>query len=59
MPPSDSTPPAESRADAAFTVSARKPIFVEKVLEDPSVFRGLVEANAPYAPVQRYFANEA
>ena len=44
---------------AGFTRSARPPIFVEEVLEDPKIFRELVEANAPYAPVQRYFANEA
>ncbi len=41
------------------TRSARPPIFVESVLEDPKAFRSLVEENAPYAPVQRYFANEA
>lgn len=39
--------------------SARPPLFVETVLEDPKIFRPLVEANAPYAPVQRYFANAA
>ncbi len=38
---------------------ARPPIFVPKVLPDGFDFRGMVERNAPYAPVQRYFANAA
>lgn len=38
---------------------ARAPVFIEALLDDPSVFRGLVERHAPYWPVQRYFANDA
>ena len=52
-------PPSRSPGDTATRHSARPPIFVEKVLDQPSIFRDLVEANAPYAPVQRYFANAA
>jgi hypothetical protein len=43
----------------AFTTGARPPIFVDRVLDDPGTFRAMAEANAPYAPVQRYFANAA
>ncbi len=38
---------------------ARPPIFVPKVLPEGFDFRAMVERNAPYAPVQRYFANTA
>jgi hypothetical protein len=38
---------------------ARPPIRIDRVLGDGFDFRGLVERNAPYAPVQRYFANAA
>lgn len=37
----------------------RPPIPIDAVLEDPAALRRLVEARAPYAPVQRYFANDA
>ncbi len=55
---SESTPVSVG-ARADFTQKARPPVFVEEVLPDPKAFRELVEANAPYAPVQRYFANAA
>jgi hypothetical protein len=35
------------------------PIFDDRVLEDPSLVRRLVERTAPHLPVQRYFANDA
>ena len=35
------------------------PIQIDSVLDDPSLVRRLVEANAPYAPVQRYFSADA
>ncbi len=35
----------------------RPPVAVDRVLDDPTLVRRLVEANAPYEPVQRYFAN--
>lgn len=35
------------------------PIAFDHVLDDPGLVRRLVEANGPYAPVQRYFANAA
>lgn len=38
---------------------SRPPVFIERVLDDDFDFRGMVERNAPYAPVQRYFANAA
>jgi len=34
-----------------------QPVIVEKVLEDPSLVRGLVTRHAPYWSVQRYFRN--
>jgi hypothetical protein len=37
----------------------RAPIFHDKVLDDPDLVRRLLEANGPYLPVQRYFANDA
>jgi len=37
----------------------RAPIFHHKVLDDPDLIRRLLEANGPYLPVQRYFANDA
>jgi hypothetical protein len=42
-----------------LTESFRPPIYFDRVLDDPSLVRRLVEADAPYAPVQRYFSNEA
>lgn len=33
------------------------PIAIDPVLPDPGLVRRLVEANAPYAPVQRYFSS--
>ena len=35
------------------------PVFIDKVLDDPGAVRRLVEDNAPYSPVQRYFAGDA
>ncbi len=40
-------------------MKARTPIAIPQVLEDPGLVRRLVEANGPYAPVQRYFRNAA
>ncbi len=37
----------------------RPPIAIGRVVEDPATIRRLVEARAPYWPVQRYFANDA
>ena len=37
----------------------RPPIALAGVFEDPTAIRRLVEARAPYWPVQRYFANDA
>lgn len=37
----------------------RPPIALADVFEDPAAIRRLVEARAPYWPVQRYFANDA
>jgi hypothetical protein len=35
------------------------PIFIDRVLDDPELFRELIEQHSPYWPVQRYFANDA
>ncbi len=35
------------------------PIFIDCVLDDPSIFRDLIERHSPYWPVQRYFASDA
>ncbi len=35
----------------------RPPVKLERVLDDPALIRDLTEANAPYEPVQRYFAS--
>jgi len=37
----------------------RPPIAIDRVVEDPVALRRLVEARAPYWPVQRYFGNDA
>jgi hypothetical protein len=37
----------------------RPPIAVDPAVEDPAAIRRLVEARAPYWPVQRYFGNDA
>jgi len=50
MAPTDPAPQAPS---------SRPPILLDRVLDEEVDFRGMVEANAPYAPVQRYFANAA
>jgi len=39
--------------------SFHPPIFFDRLLDDPGLVRGLVEANGPYLPVQRYFSNDA
>ena len=36
----------------------RPPVRIDKVLDDPTRVRRLVEANQPYYPVQRYFRND-
>jgi len=41
------------------TVASLPPILLPKVLDAPECFRALIEEHAPYAPVQRYFANAA
>jgi hypothetical protein len=35
------------------------PIAIDALLDEPRVFRELIERHAPYFPVQRYFTNEA
>lgn len=35
------------------------PVFFDRVLDDPALIRRLLEQDAPYAPVQRYFSNAA
>ena len=37
----------------------RQPIVLDVATHDPSVVHGLIDAHAPYWPVQRYFANGA
>jgi hypothetical protein len=37
----------------------RPPIAIDRVMEDPAAIRRLLEARAPYGPVQRYFGNAA
>ena len=37
----------------------RPPVAIDRVVEDPGSVRRLVEARAPYWPVQRYFGNDA
>jgi len=44
---------------AAPGATSLPPIFIEPVLDDPRIFRDLIERNAPYWPVQRYFTNDA
>jgi hypothetical protein len=39
--------------------SARPPIQIASLLDDPSNFRGMIEQHAPYYPVQRYLASNA
>lgn len=56
MAPSD---PATADRDTEAPCPSRPPIVLDRVLEPGFDFRGMVEANAPYAPVQRYFANAA
>jgi hypothetical protein len=41
-----------------FGLRPKSPVFVANALPDPSLVRRLVEVNAPYFPVQRYFANQ-
>jgi len=47
-------PPTDARAPLP-----RPPLLVAPAFEDPARVRRLVEALAPYWPVQRYFANDA
>lgn len=35
------------------------PIYIDRLLDDPSVIRDLTERNAPYLPVQRYIHSDA
>lgn len=51
--------PSESTATTLGPLPARSPIFVDRVVDEGFNYRAMVEANAPYAPVQRYFANAA
>lgn len=37
----------------------RAPILLEPAVDDPAVVHRLIDAHAPYWPVQRYFANDA
>lgn len=37
----------------------RPPILLDPAVDDPAAVRRLVEARAPYWPVQRYFSNDA
>ena len=37
----------------------RTPVAIDRAVEDPGQVRRLVEARAPYWPVQRYFGNDA
>jgi hypothetical protein len=37
----------------------KTPVVLDPCFDDPGIVRRLVEANAPYWPVQRYFANSA
>jgi hypothetical protein len=48
-----------ARPPESGSLPSRPPIFIERVLGDGFDFRAMVERNAPYAPVQRYFANAA
>jgi len=41
-----------------FGSRPRPPVFIATALSDPELVRRLVEENAPYFPVQRYFANQ-
>lgn len=41
-----------------FGSRPRPPVFVARAFSDPGLVRRLVEANAPYFPVQRYFRNQ-
>lgn len=42
-----------------MTSPHRPPIFIDALLDDPDRIRALTERHGPYAPVQRYLANEA
>jgi hypothetical protein len=35
------------------------PIFIDSLLDEPEVFRTLIERHSPYYPVQRYFSSDA
>ena len=39
--------------------NCRPPVEIDAVLEDPTSIRRRIEANQPYAPVQRYFSDDA
>jgi len=41
------------------TAICHPPVQIDRVLDDPGSIRRRVEANGPYAPVQRYFADDA
>jgi len=41
------------------TATCYPPIQIDHVLDDPDSIRRRIEANGPYAPVQRYFADDA
>lgn len=42
-----------------MTDTCHAPIRIDRVLDDPASIRRRIEANAPYAPVQRYFEDDA
>jgi hypothetical protein len=48
-----------SQATSSVLGDSLPPIRVERLLDDPSQVRGLIERHAPYFPVQRYFAGDA
>src|SRR5262245_13698795 len=37
----------------------RPPVLLDPAVDDPSLVQRLIDAHAPYWPVQRYFANDA
>jgi hypothetical protein len=42
-----------------MTAAPRPPVLVDPAVDDPAVVHDLIDAHAPYWPVQRYFANDA
>lgn len=48
-----------SLAENSVTATCYPPVQIDHVLDDPGSIRRRVEANGPYAPVQRYFSDDA